>query len=95
MKIKILSRIPWVNIISAIRKDIKHMNVGLRPSTLNDLKGIVTTIRSMDTRDMNVDLNPSRHKTSKPRYIIMGILMIGIIIQGTIIIIVVSMVMLF
>ena len=70
------------------------MNVGPRPSTLRDLKDALTTVRSMDIRDMNANINLSGHQTRKPRYIIMGILMIGITIQCTVIIIVVSMVML-
>lgn len=93
LQIKMLSINSRDIAITAKRKDIKHMNAGPRSSTLTDLKDTIITIISMDTRDMNACLNLSGHQIIKLRYVIMGILMIGIKIQGTVVTIVVSMVM--
>ena len=67
MQIIVLSRNSRVTIISAIRKDIKHMNVGPRPPMVGDLKVNVRTIKSMDTMHMNVDLSLNGHQKSIQR----------------------------
>lgn len=60
-----LSRRAWVTIKSATNKVIKHMNVELRPCTLEDLKDIVITIRSMDIELLSVDPTQYGHQTRK------------------------------
>ena len=54
----------WVTIISAISKDIRHMNVGLEPLGHQDLKLIATTIRRMDIESLNVDSSLCGHQTT-------------------------------
>ena len=67
MKIRTLSINSWVSVISATRKDIRHMNARPRLEAHKDLKDIATIVRSMDIKHMNVDLMPSGHQTRKPR----------------------------
>lgn len=71
--IKILSKNTRDTSITTRSKDIRHMNVEQKPSTLRNLKDIVTNIRSMDTKHMNAYPNLSGHQTNKQRYIIMKI----------------------
>ena len=57
----------WVIVISAISKEIRHMNVGLEPSRHQDLKVTTTTIGSMDIEHLNVDPSLCGHQTNQKR----------------------------
>ena len=61
IQIRALNKNSWVTIISAISKDIRHMNIGPRPLPLKDLKDTSTIVRIMDIDYMNANLMASGH----------------------------------
>ena len=64
MQISMTNLKTLVTIISAISKDIRHMNAGLKPLGHQDLKVTITTIRIMDIEPLSVDPSPFGHQTN-------------------------------
>ena len=63
MQIRMQSQNPWLTTKNAIRKDIRHMNVGLEQQRYQNLKDIATTVKSMDIEHLNVGLSQRGYQT--------------------------------
>ena len=63
----------WVTIISAINKDIRHMNAGPKPCIHQDSEDTARTVRSMDIEPLNADQIPCGHQTNQQRQKVMNI----------------------
>ena len=72
----------WVTIISAISKDIKHMNVGLKPSGHQDLKVTTTIARRLVIELLSANQSLCGHQTNQKRPKAMDITTIGTTILG-------------
>ena len=91
MSINMKNLKPWVTIISAKRKDIKHMNVGLKLSRHQDLKVTSTTIISLDIEPLNADPSLCGHQINQQRQKFMDITTIGTMTLRRVVTIVKSM----
>ena len=67
----------WVTVKSAIRKDVKHMNVGLKPLGHQDLKVTATIVRSIDIEHLNVDPSLYGHLKNQQRQTVKDITTLG------------------
>ena len=85
MSINMTNLKTWVSIISAISKDIKHMNVGLKPSIHQDLKVTATIVRSMDIENLNVGPSLCGHQINQQRQIVIDITTIGTTTLGRVV----------
>ena len=67
------------------------MNVELEPCIHQDLKVTATNVKNMDIEPLIANPNPCGHQTSQQNKKIMGTSIIGIKIQGKVVIIVKNM----